>query len=190
MKKALIVVDYQNDFVSSNGKVAQALDKDSLESSQALLPTIKGLIDTFHEKEDQVFFLISDYNTEYYSGSFKEKREVNPYGNCAIEGTEGHKLFGLSSTSADTVVLKRFLDGFYDTNLDEVLKEKGIEKVYFCGINTDVCVFHTAIGASQRGYHVHVITDATDTTTGNKELFLNYLDQFVGVQLLTTKELG
>ena len=52
------------------------------------------------------------------------------------------------------VVIKENNSGFRDTNLDKLLKNKGVKKIILMGINGSGCVQDTAIGALKRGYKI------------------------------------
>jgi nicotinamidase-related amidase len=184
MFKTLLVIDYQNDFVSPDGKVAQAKGRDMLKRCMDVAPKIQKLIDEWHEKGLPVIFVMSDYSIENYSGAFKEYRSMGPYGNCALPGTWGHELFEITKNAEDHVVLKHFFDAFYETTLDEVLKNLGVTDLGICGINTDICVFHTAFGAAIRGYSVTIYEKATDTVTDSKEAFLRNMELVAGIEIL------
>eukprot|EP00483_Globobulimina_turgida_P001371 UN01373 len=56
-------------------------------------------------------------------------------------------------------ILKSTFDGFYKTTLDEYLKSKNIENVYFSGLVTSICVINTINGAIKRGYNIFVVED-------------------------------
>ncbi|MFA6042395.1 MAG: isochorismatase family cysteine hydrolase [Patescibacteria group bacterium] len=190
MKKLLCVVDYQNDFVSPDGKVAKQLGNDKLLKAQALLPKIQQLLDAWHKRSDPVLFLQSDYSLKNYKASFQEGRKNSAYSNAAIVGTWGHALFGLQPAASDARLVKLYFDGFYQSALEDTLVKQEITDVYFCGINTDVCVFHTAIGAIVRGYRSYVIEDATETVSSaeQKAIFLQYLKNYVGVQIVPLRD--
>jgi len=188
MKKALVVIDYQNDFLSNKGKVAKRLGSELIASGQKISKKIQALIDQFHSKNNYVIFLMSDYNTQNYKGAFKEHRKKSPYGDTAFFGEWGYNLYELKAGDEDKFIVKKFFDGFYKTNFDQFLKKEGVIDLHFCGINTDVCVFHTAIGAMNRGYSVTVIKNATATITNHKNIFLNYLAKFAGVKIKNSKD--
>ncbi len=188
MTDALIIVDYQNDFISSDGRVARRLGADKLWSSQAIAGKLQELIDKWHERGKPVLFLVSDYSLERYDEPLRSARAKNAYGDSAKPGTWGHGLYQLTPEPDEQFVVKSFFDGFYDSNLQETLVKVGAKRVYLCGINTDVCVFHTAIGAMIRGYETFVIEDATETISPHKQVFLDYLKTVVGVQLISSKD--
>ncbi|MFW5800921.1 MAG: bifunctional nicotinamidase/pyrazinamidase [Spirochaeta sp.] len=63
-------------------------------------------------------------------------------------------------------------DGSTATGLESLLKGLGVEQVFICGLAEDVCVFHTAVDAQNRGFITTVISDATapaDTPEGLAE---------------------
>lgn len=184
MKNILIVVDYQNDFISPKGQVAKKIGNDLLLKSQKLADKLQSLLDKWHDEDKLVLFLVSDYSLDNYKESYRKGREKNPYGNVARKGTWGHELYQLKTNPKDIFIVKNYFDGFYKSKLERYLKDNNIEKVYLCGINTDVCVFHTAIGAIIRGYETYVIEDATETTSPNKQIFLDYLDKHVGIHII------
>lgn len=192
MKKALLVIDYQNDFVSSDGKVALKLIKilgnDVFKRLQFISTYINKSILIFKKNNNKVIFVKSDYDEKYHLGQFKIFRANGAYGNTALIGTNGHELFNIK-IEADFEVLKNYFDAFMNTKLEEYLKGNFITDIYLCGVNTDFCVFHTAITAMIKGYNVFVITDATDTITNNKLIFLEYLEKYMGVKLIQLSDL-
>jgi nicotinamidase-related amidase len=60
----------------------------------------------------------------------------------------------------DSKVIKTYPDGFNKTNLDKVLKEKGINTVFLCGLSAVGCVLATWIGAQNNDYKAFLIKDA------------------------------
>ncbi len=186
----LIIVDYQNDLVAPNGKVAKKIGKKLLKKSQDISIKIQPLIDKWHKENNTVLFLSSDYNLKFYKGSFKKHKDKSAYGNVAIKGTKGHELYKLHSNKNDKFIVKNYFDGFYKTKLDEYLKKQKSNNIFICGINTDVCVFHTAIGAMNRGYNVYVIEDATASISDrNKKIFLEYLKSYIGVKIIKSHKI-
>ncbi len=61
----------------------------------------------------------------------------------------------------EPIMDKSVNSAFIGTNLDEVLKEKGIRKLYIGGLVTNHCVSTTARMAANMGYEIVVIADAT-----------------------------
>jgi nicotinamidase-related amidase len=60
----------------------------------------------------------------------------------------------------DSKVIKTYPDGFNKTDLDKVLKEKGVNTVFLCGLSAVGCVLATWIGAQNNDYKAFMIKDA------------------------------
>src|SRR6478672_2634360 len=63
----------------------------------------------------------------------------------------------------ETVIVKRICDTFTGTNLEQVLREAGIERLVTCGIQSDFCVDAATRGAMNRGFEVTLAADAHTT---------------------------
>lgn len=60
----------------------------------------------------------------------------------------------------DPKVIKTYPDGFNKTDLDKILKEKGVNTVFLCGLSAVGCVLATWIGAQDHDYKAFMIKDA------------------------------
>ena len=63
----------------------------------------------------------------------------------------------------DSVTVKHYNSGFYNTDLDAKLKAAGIDTLVICGMQTEYCVDATVRSAFERGYRVTVAADAHTT---------------------------
>jgi nicotinamidase-related amidase len=63
----------------------------------------------------------------------------------------------------EPIVEKRYRDAFRETNLDDVLKRLGVERVIVCGMQTEFCIDATIREAERRGYRVDLIGDGHAT---------------------------
>ncbi len=66
---------------------------------------------------------------------------------------------------------KRGLDTFASTNLDFILRSKGIETLIIGGFLTNCCVESTARTGYERGFHVVVLSDCTATLSSDEQRF-------------------
>jgi nicotinamidase-related amidase len=80
------------------------------------------------------------------------------------------------------------MNGFYSTNLDNLLRGLGVEKVVISGAWTNMSIEHTARHAADAGYEVVVVSDATSTMNDEwQHAALNYALTNVG-EVGTTQE--
>ncbi|PMS23696.1 cysteine hydrolase [Trinickia dabaoshanensis] len=77
----------------------------------------------------------------------------------AIAGTPGNRLIEEVVHPSDLVVVKGRDSGFYETKLDDTLREQGVKTVVVTGLQTHVCVQTTAADAFFRGYKIWVPSD-------------------------------
>jgi len=63
----------------------------------------------------------------------------------------------------ETVIVKRICDAFTGTNLEQVLRDAGIQRLVTCGIQSDFCVDAATRGAMNRGFAVTLAADAHTT---------------------------
>jgi len=89
-------------------------------------------------------------------------QHINPKGAGFFEpdtwGVQIHER--LTPLSYETVVVKHQISSFAGTDLDDILKEKGIKRLIICGMQTNVCVETTTRDAKERGYSVVILEDA------------------------------
>lgn len=71
----------------------------------------------------------------------------------------------LCAEAGDIHVDKYRMSGFWDTELDSVLRNLRVDTLLFGGVNSDQCVYATLIDAACLGYDVVLLTDASATTS-------------------------
>lgn len=174
-KPAILVVDMLNDFVYG------AL---TCERGKAIVPATARLLDAAREAGIPVIFC----NDAHRAGI---DRELTIWGDHAIEGTPGAEVIPeLKLSKRDYVVPKRRYSGFFQTDLDILLKELGVETVVMTGLHAHMCVRHTSADAFSLGYDVVVAKEATDSFTEEDYLGgLAYLKQCYGADAYTNDEL-
>jgi ureidoacrylate peracid hydrolase len=72
----------------------------------------------------------------------------------------------LTPSDDDTVLYKTRFSGFYETDLDEILKRSDIEHLIVTGCTTSICVESTVRDAFARDYHCVVLEDCTGEPMG------------------------
>ena len=166
MGRALVVVDFQNDFAAPDGALSVA-------GGDALAPRINELM---RSGDYDLVVATRDWHPSDH-GSFAERGGIWPV-HC-VQDTDGARLHPELDAAAIDVIVDKGQDpgtdgysGFDGTNLAELLRERGIDQVTVVGLATDYCVKHTALEAMQAGFAVIVDTTAVrgvDVEPGDSE---------------------
>jgi ureidoacrylate peracid hydrolase len=182
-------VDVQNDFCADGGHFARSgID---LTPSQEMVPRLDRLVSRAHEAGVLVVLVQAIYDEKYIGPAEldRRRRSDSQWPRC-VEGTWGAALYQLRPGPDDIVVRKHRYSGFVGTDLDLVLRSRGIRTVVVTGVATDVCVEATVRDAFMRDYYVVVVTDCTAATTASiQAATLDRLATYFGV-LATSKELA
>jgi len=172
----LIVVDVQNDFCPG-GALA--------------VPDGAAVVEPLNRLMDEVSFVVAtrDWHPPDH-GSFEE--QGGPWPAHCVRDTPGAQLHpGLRAQSIDAVVDKgrqrerEGYSGFEDTDLEDLLRSHGVERVHVAGLALDYCVRATALDAARRGFDVVLHTRASraiDAQPGDADRAVEELRQ-AGVQV-------
>jgi len=83
-----------------------------------------------------------------------------------VEGSGAAEIIDeLKPVDGENIVFKRRHGAFYQTDLELLLKNRGVDTLLFAGILTDVCVAITFYQARMRDYHVIVLSDCCASST-------------------------
>lgn len=156
-KRALINIDYTNDFVATNGALTCG------QPAQAIEQRIVEITETFISNNEFVVFAI-DLHKEG-DRLHPETRLFPPHN---IEGTDGRKLFGKllntyqENKASENVYWmdKTRYSAFAGTDLELQLRTRGITELHLVGVCTDICVLHTAVDAYNKGFELVIHQDA------------------------------
>ena len=166
-KTAVVLVEYQNDFTTEGGVLHGAV-KTVMDQTDMLTHT-KALVSAARAAGATIIHSPIQFAAGYYEIT------RHPYGilkgvvdsNAFVKGSWGAEIVGDLTPADGDIVLegKRGLDAFASTNLDFILRSKGIETVALGGFLTNCCVESTMRSAYERGYEVITLTDCLAGTS-------------------------
>ena len=146
-KRALIVIDLQNDYFPG-GRFA-------LWNPDGALARVERAIAAARAKDVPVILI---------QHVAKAAKGQAPFFNDGTSGVEIHPRV-LAAAPDAPIVVKQFADAFVDTRLEQTLAGLGVEELLVCGMMTQNCVTHTAISRSAEKYTVSIIGDCCTTVS-------------------------
>jgi nicotinamidase-related amidase len=157
-KSALVIIDLANDFVYPGGVIAEAGGEEYRRRAQSIIPTLTRLL-TAARKAGVTVVYATDAHTP-------EDAELGKWPPHAMKGTrEADIVPDLKPEPGDLVIEKQTYSPFVSGDIDQQLRERGIERLYITGLHTDCCARHTSGDAFQRGYDLIWIEDAMQAFT-------------------------
>src|SRR5580704_14449904 len=166
-KTALIIIDMQRDFLEPGGFGA-ALGNDVSRLQVAVAPCRdvlaaarrRGLL-VIHTREGHRPDLSDAPPLKVDRGDPALRIGApGPMGRILIRGEPGHDIIPeLYPAAGEPVIDKPGKGAFYQTDLDLMLRNRGIGTLFVCGVTTEVCVNTTVREANDRGYRCIVLSD-------------------------------
>ena len=151
--RALIVIDFTNDFVDGNLPVGQpGID---------IAPRVSELTEQFVRSGDYVVMAVDLHEAD---DAYHPETKLFPPHN--LRGSQGRELYGsLKAVYEENREAIYWMDktrysAFCGTDLALKLRERGITEVHLIGVCTDICVLHTAVDAYNHGFGITVHEDA------------------------------
>lgn len=167
---ALVLIEFQNDFTSEGGALHGAV-AESMQSTD-MLSHAREALDAARAAGVTVIHSPIAFAAGYHEIT------SHPYGilkgvvdsTAFVKGTWGADFVDDVKPADGDIVIegKRGLDAFGSTNLDFILRSKGIETVALAGFLTNCCVESTMRMAYERGYEVVTLTDAVGATSAEE----------------------
>lgn len=169
MKKLLIVVDFQNDFV--DGSLG-------FQGAEILDQVISRKIKEYREKNQNVIFTQDTHDKGYLNTN--EGRHL-PIEHC-ICGTYGHQFYGqVYGLAKDSKIFKKTT--FPSLELANYLVDKNYDEVELCGLVSNICVLSNAIMVKSALPDAQIIVDATATNSNDKQMHEKCLDIMSGLHI-------
>ena len=164
---ALMVIDMQTDFCGVGGYVDVmgydlSLTRAPIEPIRAVLAAMRaGGFHVIHTREGHRPDLTDapPHKVERGDPSLRIGAP-GPMGRILVRGEPGHDIIPeLYPIKGEPVIDKPGKGAFYQTDLDLMLRNRGIDTLFVCGVTTEVCVNTTVREANDRGYRCVVLSD-------------------------------
>jgi ureidoacrylate peracid hydrolase len=170
---ALLVVDVQNDFVSSKGSAAKR--GEDVSAAQAVAPKLIRLIEEARRVGLTVIYIKTTHSEWTDTPSWIYRKSQQSALNTCREETWGAEFYeGIAPLPTERVVIKHRYSAFINTDLNTVLHAKGIQSVLLAGVATNVCVETSARDAYMYDYYVTMVEDCA--AAYEAKLHLNTLE--------------
>jgi nicotinamidase-related amidase len=149
MPDVTIVVDVENGFCKFGNLASPRCD--------AVIPEIKRVIEARLRAGDAVFFTADTHDPD--------DREFEIFPVHCVRGTSEAEIVPELQPllTKGTLIRKRRYSAFFETDLEQRLKQAGPKQVTVLGVCTDICVMHTVADLRNRDYRVVVPSQAVAT---------------------------
>jgi len=149
MPDVTIVVDVENGFCKFGNLASPRCD--------AVIPEVKRVIEERLRAGDQLFFTADTHDPD--------DREFEIFPVHCVRGTAEAEIVPELQPFLEnaTLIRKRRYSAFFETDLEARLKAANPRQVTLVGIDTDICVLHTAADLRNRDYRVIVPARAVET---------------------------
>jgi biuret amidohydrolase len=166
-RAALVIIDMQRDFLEPGGFGAAlgndvALLRRTIAPSRHLLEQARAAgLTVIHTREGHRPDLADLPPTKKARGKLPAGiGDPGPMGRILVRGEDGHDIIPeLYPLPGEPIVDKPGKGAFHATDLDAMLKNRGIAQLIVCGVTTEVCVHTTVREANDRGYECVVVSD-------------------------------
>ncbi len=166
---ALLCIDFQRDFVEPGG-FGESLGNDVSLLRSTIEPT-RRVLEAARRHGWMVVHTREGHRPDL-SDLFPAKRnrgrptlrigDDGPMGRLLVRGSEGHDIVPELAPAPGEVVLDKPGKGaFYATDLETILRARGVTHLILTGVTTEVCVQTTAREANDRGFDCLVLADCT-----------------------------
>ncbi|MDH5715707.1 MAG: cysteine hydrolase [Candidatus Aminicenantes bacterium] len=141
-KRALLIIDMLNDFILPGSPL-------EVPQARSIIPHIKRELNNARREGIPVIYLCDQHQAD--------DPEFQVWPPHAVKGTEGAEVVSeLKPQPGDYIIVKTSYSGFFETELDSLLRRLGVNELILTGVVTNICILYTGADAYMRGYRVSV----------------------------------
>jgi nicotinamidase-related amidase len=149
VKPAIIVVDMVKDNFKEGSR------HPITQQGRAILPNIQRLVEEARKKGFPVIFACDSFLKE----DFIFRGKMKPH---SLQGTPGSEVMeDLKPQPADIVLPKRRFSAFFKTDLDQTLRNHGVDTIIVTGITVEFCVLTTVLDGVCHDFYAIILEDCT-----------------------------
>jgi nicotinamidase-related amidase len=170
-RTALVIIDMQRDFIEPGG-FGETLGND-VSLLQAIVPATQAVLLAWRKKGGLVIHTREAHRPDLADCPPAKRNRGNPalrigdtgpMGRILIAGEPGNQIIdALAPIDGEIVIDKPGKGAFYATGLQSMLQQRGIRKLVFMGVTTEVCVQTSMREANDRGYDCLLLEDCTES---------------------------
>jgi len=157
-RHALLIIDMQHDFAVPGGAC-------EVPGAHSTIPVIRKVLNRFRDLCLPVFHIVREYRGD---GSDVEvsRQEALKTRPMVVPGTPGARIApGLEPIDGEYRIVKQRFSAFMFTELDLILRRKGITHLAVTGTQLPFCLRATLFDGLCMGYHMTLLTDASSSRT-------------------------
>lgn len=185
-KKALIIVDVQNDFCPGGALPVPKGDE--------VVPVINRILAS---REFDYVAITLDWHLDDHCSFVENGGKWPKHCEACTKGADLHPCLKLDGPEHHLYIAKGFqprmeaYSGFQgNINLVKVFNDLGIKQVYICGLATDYCVKATALDAQKAGFETFVIIDACrGVAKETSDAAIEEMKAVVGIKIIYSQEI-
>lgn len=171
-RSALVMIEYQNEWVSEEGRLRNLLVKDKRQFDEAISRS-KMLLAMARKQQVTVIHVTLKPDPQYriFGDADFGLRAAIP--DAKTWQGDMHSIHAdFEPLSDEHVITERTgASGFSGSNLDSYLRNNGIDTLFLAGFATHVCVESTLREAHDKGYRTFVVTDAVGAFTESQQSY-------------------